>query len=165
MRTALHTPPECRSGVTLLELLVVIAVMVIVLTISMPAFTGMGRGAGMRGTVAEVKATLSLARQWAITKREPVTFKYGYDTSTTSDYYVVYIAKSDTNTIIQTTNYLQKGFYFFGEGEMIFKPSGEVANVNDHSINPITITITNLTGIANAKEIEIQKLTGSIYVK
>ena len=157
-------PPEGRSGVTLLELLVVIAVMAIVLTISMPAFTSMGRGAGMRGTVAEVKSTLSLARQWAITKREPVTFQYGYDTSATSDYYVVYVAaqQSSPYTIIQATNYLQKGFYFSDGGEMIFKPSGEVAKANDISISPITITITNLTD--GEKTIVIQKLTGSIYV-
>lgn len=161
MRAALTTrpPPGGRAGVTLLELLLVIAVMAIVLTVSMPAFTSMGRGAGMRGTVAEVKSTLSLARQWAITKRERVTFEYGQDaTATNAAYYAVRLA-DDPYSVIQTTNFLQKGFGFTDANSLTFKSSGDV----DGDINERTITITNLAGAG--RSIKIEPITGGIRVE
>lgn len=164
MRTALQMPPEGRSGVTLLELLVVIAVMAIVLTISMPAFTSMGRGAGMRGAVAEVRSTLSLSRQWAITKREPVTFQYGQDNST--NYYVVYTydAEIGSNTIIQATNYLEKGLFFTNapaSNSLTFKTSGDVVDSGNDFV--IRIGITNAQSVN--KTIVVNKLTGGISVE
>lgn len=60
----------CVQAFTLAELLVVIAVMGIVIAISIPAFQGIGRGAGMRAATVQVKTTLGLARQWAITHRQ-----------------------------------------------------------------------------------------------
>jgi prepilin-type N-terminal cleavage/methylation domain-containing protein len=66
-----------KKAFTLIELLVVIVLMAIIAAISMPAFIGMGRGAGMRGETANIRAKLSLCRQWAITHREKVTIRYG----------------------------------------------------------------------------------------
>ena len=68
MKRALARGTRSR-GFTLLELLVVLAIMVSLMVVAMPAFTNMGRGGGMRSGVAEVRATLNLARQWAITHR------------------------------------------------------------------------------------------------
>lgn len=163
MHAASTLPPPTgrRAGVTLLELLLVIAVMAIVLTISMPAFTSMGRGAGMRGTVAEVKSTISLARQWAITKRERVTFEYGKDaTATNASYYTVYLA--DDHTIIQPTNYLQRGFSFANaNNSFTFKSSGDVEGYSPNNAIPITIN-----GLAVApRSILINTLTGGISVE
>lgn len=59
-------------GFTLIELLVVIAIMVIMLLFAAPAFQDIGRGNRMRSAVHQLTTTLNLARQWAITKREPV---------------------------------------------------------------------------------------------
>lgn len=62
--------PATRRGFTLVELLVVIAIMGIMLGLLLPAFTGLGRGANMRSAVMQLRSTMALARQWAITHRE-----------------------------------------------------------------------------------------------
>ena len=67
---------EYKRAFTLVELLVVIAIIGLMLALIMPAFRGLGRSAGMGSAVAQVRSSLSLARQWAITKREPVTIGF-----------------------------------------------------------------------------------------
>ncbi len=59
-----------RRGFTLAELLTVIAIIAMVLVFTLPSFQGMSRGTAMTAAVAQLKATLSLARQWAITRRQ-----------------------------------------------------------------------------------------------
>ncbi len=172
MQFALTYPRPCaagrrrlnaaRSGITLLELLVVIVIMAIVMSVSIPAFTSMGRGAGMRGAVAEVRSTLSLSRQWAITKREPVTFQCGQDNST--NYYVVYTydAITKSNTIIQATNYLEKGLCFhttLASNSLTFKTSGDL----EGGSGLINIGITNAQTVK--KTIVVNRLTGGISVE
>lgn len=150
-----------RSGITLIELLVVIAIMAIVASLSIPAFTGMGRGAAMRGAVAEITSTLALARQWAITKREPVTFDYGND-STGAFYsvsvYVIDPTGVDT-TFIQSAKYLDIGIYFADNDSMTFKTDGGL----EQGSTTHRITITNIQAITNI--ITVNGLTGGITVK
>ena len=55
-----------------MELLVVIAIMAIIMGITVPAFNTMGKGSGMRGAISQLRSTISLSRQWAITHRQPV---------------------------------------------------------------------------------------------
>lgn len=59
-----------RRGFTLTELLVVIGIIGLMLALVLPAFTGLGRSAGMNSAVMQVRTTLALARQWAITSRQ-----------------------------------------------------------------------------------------------
>ena len=40
--------------------------------ITVPAFNTMGKGSGMRGALSQLRSTISLARQWAITHRQQV---------------------------------------------------------------------------------------------
>lgn len=61
---------QIKSGFTLLELMVVIGVMSVMLVIAVPAFLSMGEGSSLRASGAELRATLALARQWAIAHRE-----------------------------------------------------------------------------------------------
>lgn len=63
-----------QSGFTLIELLVVMVVAVTLMVVSLPAFLSIGRGIGMRTAVNNVRSTISLSRQWAITHREQITF-------------------------------------------------------------------------------------------
>jgi prepilin-type N-terminal cleavage/methylation domain-containing protein len=70
MNIAAHRPWRSRAF-TLVELLVVIAIIGALLAITIPQFAGIGRGASMQSGLSQLRTTLSLARQWAITKREP----------------------------------------------------------------------------------------------
>ena len=63
-------PHSKRSAFTLVELLVVIGIMATLLVLVVPSFTGLGRGQSMRSAVTQLRSTLSLARQWAITRNE-----------------------------------------------------------------------------------------------
>jgi prepilin-type N-terminal cleavage/methylation domain-containing protein len=62
------------AAFTLIELLVVMVIAVVIMAVSLPAFLSMGRGAGMRTAVNNVRSTVALSRQWAITHREQITF-------------------------------------------------------------------------------------------
>ena len=66
-----HCCAKCRcESFTLAELLVVIAIMALVIAVALPAFQGLGTGASLKASVTQLRVTLSLARQWAITHRE-----------------------------------------------------------------------------------------------
>ena len=58
-----------KCGFTLLELLTVMAIMVIMMSIAGASYYGMSQGAAMRGSVAGLTTTLSLARQYAVNHR------------------------------------------------------------------------------------------------
>lgn len=61
-----------HRGFTLIELMVVIAVMAVLLGLTVPAFQGMGRGSRARTAVFQLNTSMSLARQLAITTRQDV---------------------------------------------------------------------------------------------
>lgn len=61
-----------RLGFTLVELLVTVGIMAVIITLTIPSFTGLGRGAKMDSALSGLKSTFSLARQWSITHRDTV---------------------------------------------------------------------------------------------
>jgi prepilin-type N-terminal cleavage/methylation domain-containing protein len=70
-------PGRCaaaRRAFTLVELLVVIALMVVLISMGIRAFTSLGKGLPMREAVNEVTDTLNAARQTAITTNANTRF-------------------------------------------------------------------------------------------
>jgi prepilin-type N-terminal cleavage/methylation domain-containing protein len=63
-------PASLRRGFTLIELLVVVAIMGVMMALIMPSFRGFGRGAAMKSAISQIRTTMSLARQNAVTKRQ-----------------------------------------------------------------------------------------------
>lgn len=61
-----------KRGFSLLELLIVIAIIVILAALTIPAMNSMGRSSSLNGAVQSVTGTLDLARQTAITQNRPV---------------------------------------------------------------------------------------------
>ena len=68
-----------RDGFTLIEMLTVIVIIVIVMSIGIPAFNNLMKSGGLSGASREVANSLGLARQYAITHRTVtrVVFPYG----------------------------------------------------------------------------------------
>ena len=65
-----------KHGFTMLELLIVMAIMVILMTIAVASYGGIRRGAEIRGAVMTLRTTLMLARQESVTKRKSVRVEF-----------------------------------------------------------------------------------------
>jgi prepilin-type N-terminal cleavage/methylation domain-containing protein len=64
--------PGTAAAFTMIELMVVVAIMAIFLTISVPFMnTAIGKRKGINGAVKDVQEALKLARDWAILKQTP----------------------------------------------------------------------------------------------
>ncbi len=74
-----------KAGFTLIEMLTVIVIIVIILSIGIPAFTNLMKSGGLSGASREVANALGLARQYAITHRTTtrVVFPYSGTVGTT----------------------------------------------------------------------------------
>jgi prepilin-type N-terminal cleavage/methylation domain-containing protein len=59
-----------QPGFTLIELLVVIGLMALLMAFAIPAFQGMGRASAMNSAVFQLRSSVALARQWAISQRQ-----------------------------------------------------------------------------------------------
>jgi len=103
-----------RDGFTLMELLVVIAIMAVLMGITLPAFNTMGKGSGMRAAVSQLRSTIALTRQWAVTHRQPtyVVFPFLYGNSSLSDISYVekvnkaYAVYAVTDVVTQTGEFI-----------------------------------------------------------
>jgi prepilin-type N-terminal cleavage/methylation domain-containing protein len=153
------------SAFTLVELLIVMVLMAIIVGMAVPAFLGIGRGAGMRGGVSSVCSTLSLLRQWAITHREEVSFAYFAATSPTPSYY--YATNYSGLAIISTNDppTLPMDVKFLSNGIITFKTDGGLAT----GITPVELIIADRqkydTDNTQKKTISVNGLTGAIRVK
>ena len=111
--------PTRTSGFTLIELLAVIAIIAIAMAVAIPSLIGMTRGSGMNASVTELKAVMSLARQWAISHRENtyVVFPDGghYGTNTNRGdlaYHSFAVWGEKSQEYIREWSFLKTGVYF-----------------------------------------------------
>lgn len=136
--------------------------MVFLMGIALGSALGWGRSAGLRASVLNVKSSLALARQLAITHNTRSFFVYGNSTTPVeAGYYVV--TTNDENAVIGETNYLPKGYVFvYTTNSVQFLSDGACAAANDTDIVvreirnqrflAATVTVTRLTGIARSRE-------------
>ena len=111
-------PKRQNSGFTIFELLVVISIVAIMFVVSVPAFQGIGRGQKMNSAVAQLRSTIALARQWAITRNDytyiifpdhEFTYGAGPDAYMALKSYAVW---SEKNGYISDWRYLPEGVVF-----------------------------------------------------
>lgn len=76
-----------EMGFTLLELLTVMAIVLILMTMSLAAYHGLTRGASVDGAVLNLRSSMALARQFAVTHRCKVFVRFKQD-GTNSSYLV-----------------------------------------------------------------------------
>ena len=150
----------CR-GITLIELMLVVVLMIIIMGVSGAAFTGMTRGTSERAAISQITSTLALCRQYAITRRETIKFHYGFDSEEARANYVV---KDEENRII-TEAFLPAG-QFFDTVTAIHNPI-EFRSDGTLSVGAITVHlyVTNSAAPGEKSDISINGLTGLVRVE
>jgi prepilin-type N-terminal cleavage/methylation domain-containing protein len=156
-----------KKAFTLVELLIVMVIMAIIISMSIPAFIGIGRGADMRGTTRAISSTLSLCRQWAITHREKIIFHLNAN-ETSSFYFVI----SEAGILIDKTNDVMGDVKFVianGESDSIcFKSSGglkiEPGDLNVNSDGDKYLKIVDRKNAALFTTIIVNQLTGALTI-
>lgn len=98
-----------RSAFTLIELLVVIGILGILIAITLPSFTGLGRGSKMNAATTQMRTTLTLARQWAITRREATHVAFPTWANDASKAYRAFIVYGEKSGYISQWSYLPDG--------------------------------------------------------
>ncbi len=112
-----------RHGFTLIELLAVLAVMLVVLSMTVFSVIDWSRATGMRASLQTIERGLAMARQQAMAQRERTVF-------VCSPPDIVPGAFTITNALglIGETNYLRQGIAFAEDGAEVvcFEPRGDV---------------------------------------
>lgn len=141
------------GGFTLVELLVVMGIMGLLIFAAMPMFNGLTRSAGMKGATMQLRTTLSLARQWAITHRETTYVLFPTVDATNSAglptrAYRAYNVYTRSDKFIRDWVYLPEGLFFVSTGtdNVMADWSPSLANVVTNVPYPSAATPSTLRG-------------------
>ena len=150
---------------------------VVIMAVSLPSFISLGRGAGMRTAVNNVRSTVALSRQWAITHREEIRFVasstgmvYNMTNgvfSQTSNDHACYYATSAEGTLVQSITDLPLDVTF---GDPNGTPNSKTNLIfhTDGGLGGATTVFIKLVDKRNPsveKTISINELTGGIRVE
>jgi type IV fimbrial biogenesis protein FimT len=135
MRTPIRHPGRhFAQGLTLVEMLVVMAIMAILLTIAVPAFNDASLGNKLNAISNGFASSAQLARSEAIKRNRPVTLCASSDAETCSvdwsDGWIVWDEAADE--IIQAEQPVSSGFLLQATGgvdSIVFLPTGVGATV------------------------------------
>lgn len=141
MKSDISMQPQRARGFTLLELLMVVAIMGIIMMMSVAAFIDIGRGAAMKATVLDLRASMSHARQYAVTRRAKTYFLYGntgWNERITGYYFFATNRDSSGATnfsVVGITNFTADGILFGTTNNLtppiIFDTDGSCVDEND----------------------------------
>jgi prepilin-type N-terminal cleavage/methylation domain-containing protein len=159
-----------KSGFSLMELLATMVIMLFLMGIGIVSFYGIGQGDRLRGSVEQIRNTLALARQHAVTQSKDIKINF-YSSGPTQSYDVVEMPSdpADTNiVVIREVSYLPAGVEFDQSAPpppfLIFRPNGRVTysgstaspeirltEANNPGSLPISITVYTLTGLVSVE--------------
>jgi len=149
-----------ERGFTLIELLAVVAIIGLAFGIAVAALPGMTRGSAMRGSTAELRATISLARQWAVGHREVtyVVFADGQiDYSGSAEKtlageraYRGYAVVGEHSGFVSDWKFLKPGVYFL-PAENLERDDSNSARSPAHSLNTKNPFYRNVPGFTEVE--------------
>ena len=166
---------QSASAFTLIELLVVMVIAAVIMAVSLPSFISMGRGAGMRTAVNNIRSTVALSRQWSITHREQITFvasstglvwtTNNVPVPATNDHACYYATNASGNLVQSITDLpLDVTFDDTSEINLTFKTDGGLDGVGAVTVFIVLVDKRNPTDINKQRTISINGLTGGIRV-
>jgi len=118
-----------KSGFTLIELLTVMAIIIAMGSITVAAYFAMMRGTGVRSSVGHLRATLLMARQWAVLENKPSCVLFGVDSADTNSMWYVPIGQAGTITEARP------GLIADAYGDMsIFTNGSPIFNMSESSV-------------------------------
>jgi len=171
---------DMKKAFTLIELLVVMVIAAVIMAVAIPSFLGMGRGAGMRTAVNNVRSTASLARQWSITHREEIIFMVsstgmiynvtnGVFSKATNDhacYYAIAVSAGNTSIVQSITDFsMDVTIDNSSATSVVFKTDGGLGGWNCDNRKNAEIILKPKTGTGLQKTIIINWLTGGVSVR
>ncbi|MBN1556511.1 MAG: GspH/FimT family pseudopilin [Lentisphaerae bacterium] len=149
-----------RTGFTLLELLTVMAIMGIIMASGAAAFFGMGTGSRMRGTVNNLRSAISLARQQAVLKGQPLALRFEEQAGR----YCYFVTNAVEGYAVGEERFMPAGVEFVSPPtpafpfSMTFQPRGGTAGGGT-----TTLRIRDTTG-SDTRTLTVYGLTGLVRV-
>lgn len=137
---------SASSGRSLLELVVVLAIVGIMASMAGPSFQSLNARLQARTATAEIASTLRMARQLAMARRERLLMRFDLPGKTIS----LQRADADADAILTVYRYADKGIVVdepTAGCELLFHPSGRSATastivIHDRDNRRTTITVS-----------------------
>jgi len=167
----------CKSAFTLIEMLVVMALMALMIGIGAASFYGIGGSSALNGAVNEVQGALSLARQQTVMQNSSVNIYFYQDENSNDIVYEMWAMtngvsilyrndndKYDTDTVEGENNVAirddRDNKYGYKLGSLFHFPKGLTVSVNGIDITDtheeyISLRPTGSTAVASPFDIEL----------
>jgi len=179
-----------RTGVTLLELMLVLVLLIVVAGLAMPIFTGMARAARLRNGADQIRAAMAQARVRAITSGQIFALRYDlnagtYTTSPYSQFIDANEASSEAQLVTESRS-LPEGVRFFAgnsvtdnrstlaareeqaaeEPAVLFYPDGTTSTaelqINNEEGSALVIALRGMTGTSIVSDVQSQSQDQSL---
>ena len=154
-----------RRGFTLLELLVVMAIMAMIMGATIAGFFAIGQGASIRAAVNTLQSNLALARQRTVLHQIPLSIVFSNNVDNATWHYQMEEAESGARIgevmhVPPGVNLVTPDAEDLGDGDSItFRPSGS----SDPDV--ATIKLVEVSNPAQIWELTVYGLTGLVRVE
>ena len=140
-----------KSGFTLLETIIVLAIMTLFFAVSIPLFSKFTEKTKLETATRSVASALRTARSYAISNS--LDYCVVFDTGTAPDTHFI---SADGADPIEKRYKLPTGIYFAADSTVTFTPIGMLSG------NSTSIDVTDGT---NTKTITVEKTTGRVKIE